>query len=327
VELGLELEKIEVERARRRQESTYPKEGQKGFQPAVLASRDANIDDNAGKPGRTAEKIANKVGISRSTYLRAKKIKKYISEETRQKLRSGKGSITKEYWKARKEEKRQKLITEPPTIDLPQNIELHHADFVTYCEDNIPTNSIDLIYTDPPYGEEAVHYYHDLAMVAIRLLKNGGNLVTFTGQYMLPEVIRALSSTGLRYFWTFAVIHSGNTQAIHPRKILCNWKPMLWFVKGEQSNALEYIDDHIVSDAPNKVEHKWAQSVKEAEHVIKRLTTGGNQIVLDPMMGSGTMGMAALKLGRKFIEIDIEKESFETASYCKLIEREGKDVF
>jgi 16S rRNA G966 N2-methylase RsmD len=269
----------------------------------LQSSNDANDDNDAGKPGRTSEKIAEKIGVSKRTYERAKKVKNLISEETKEKLRSGKGSISKEYYKIRKEEKRQKLIAEPPTIDLPENIELHHADFVSYCEEKIPPNSIDLIYTDPPYGEEAVHYYSDLAKTAIRVLKNGGNLVTFTGQYMLPEVIRALSSTGLRYFWTFAVIHSGNTQAIHPRKILCNWKPMLWFVKGEQSNALEYIDDHIVSQPPNKGDHKWAQSVVEAEHVIKRLTTGGNQIVLDLMMGSGTTGMAALKLGRSLSEL------------------------
>jgi DNA modification methylase len=133
-------------------------------------------------------------------------------------------------------------------------------------------------------------------------------------------VLRVLSSTGLRYFWTLAVIHSGPSQAIHPRKILCNWKPLLWFIKGEKANALEYIDDHIISQKPNKEDHKWAQSPIEAEHVIKRLTVE-NQIVLDPFMGSGTTGIAALKLGRKFIGIDIEKKSFEIASYCKLIER------
>jgi 16S rRNA G966 N2-methylase RsmD len=304
--LGDELEKIEEERAKRRQQSTIPEKGQKGFQPVVWASQDAHTGTGEKeKTGRTSEIIAQKVGVSRRTYERGKKVKQNSSEETKKKLRSGKGSIKKEYDKIRKEEKKQEALAQPPVISLPQNVELHHADFVSYCEDNIPTNSVDMIYTDPPYGEDAVHYYSSLAKTAVRILKNGGNLVTFTGQYALPEVLRALSSTGLTYYWTFAVIHSGNTQAIHPRKILCNWKPMLWFVKGDCTNALEYIDDHIVSEKPNKTEHKWAQSFVEAEHVIKSLTVE-NQIVLDLMMGSGTTGIAALKLGRKFIGIDIE---------------------
>jgi DNA modification methylase len=38
-----------------------------------------------------------------------------------------------------------------------------------------------------------------------------------------------------------------------------------------------------------------------------------NQIVLDPFMGSGTTGIAALKLKCQFIGIEIDKESFSKA--------------
>ena len=50
----------------------------------------------------------------------------------------------------------------------------------------------------------------------------------------------------------------------------------------------------------------------EAEHVIRALTVE-NQIILDPFMGSGTTGIAALNLKRKFIGIEIDKERFEIA--------------
>ncbi len=36
-------------------------------------------------------------------------------------------------------------------------------------------------------------------------------------------------------------------------------------------------------------------------------------LILDPFMGSGTTGVAALKLGRKFIGIEIEPKYFDIA--------------
>ena len=72
------------------------------------------------------------------------------------------------------------------------------------------------------------------------------------------------------------------------------------------------IDDYIESVAPPKLEHEWQQSTVEAQYVIKNLTLE-NQTVLDPMMGSGTTGIAALKLNRKFIGIEKDVQTFEIA--------------
>ena len=43
--------------------------------------------------------------------------------------------------------------------------------------------------------------------------------------------------------------------------------------------------------------------------MIKPLTVEGN-VVLDPFMGSGTTGEAALKLKRRFIGIEIDEEHY-----------------
>ena len=42
-----------------------------------------------------------------------------------------------------------------------------------------------------------------------------------------------------------------------------------------------------------------------------------NETILDPFMGSGTTGVAAVKLGRKFIGIEIEERYFSIA--CRRI--------
>lgn len=52
------------------------------------------------------------------------------------------------------------------------------------------------------------------------------------------------------------------------------------------------------------------------EWIVDLATTRG-QTILDPFMGSGTTGVAAVKLGRKFIGIEIEPKYFDIA--CRRI--------
>jgi DNA modification methylase len=124
------------------------------------------------------------------------------------------------------------------------------------------------------------------------------------------------NNLGLKYWWTLAVKHSGNHTKIYPRHVFAEWKPILWYVKGERANnsvISNTIGDYIESVAPLKIEHEWQQSTVEAQYVIKNLTIQ-NQIVLDPMMGTGTTGLATLNLRRKFIGIEKNPETFEIAS-------------
>ena len=98
---------------------------------------------------------------------------------------------------------------------------------------------------------------------------------------------------------------------IKSQKIFVNWKPLLWFVKGsKRRNYIEYVRDLVESTPPEKALHEWAKPVTEAAYYIKHLTLEGDT-VMDPMMGSGTTGVVAINLKRKFIGIEIDKERFE----------------
>jgi DNA modification methylase len=121
-----------------------------------------------------------------------------------------------------------------------------------------------------------------------------------------------MKDSGLIYWWIFAMIHSGATTRMYKQKVHVGWKPLLWFVKGKSTNALNDISDIIKSEPVDKALHKWEQSTVEADHCIKYLTME-NQTVADPFMGSGTTGISALRNGRKFIGIEKDESNFLTA--------------
>jgi hypothetical protein len=103
---------------------------------------------------------------------------------------------------------------------------------------------------------------------------------------------------------------------MHGRGVYVHCKPLLWYVKGERrrEGCSKSFPDFVQSERPEKVLHgkSWEQSPVEAEYMLDACSVE-NQIVLDPMMGSGTTGIAALKLNRNFIGIEINKNEFVTA--------------
>ena len=58
--------------------------------------------------------------------------------------------------------------------------------------------------------------------------------------------------------------------------------------------------------------HPTQKPIGLLKHLIKIASNEGN-IVLDPFMGVGSTGVAALRMDRRFVGIEIEKEYFEAA--------------
>jgi 16S rRNA G966 N2-methylase RsmD len=327
-ELAYKLEGIYKEQARLRQ--LLKLKNVKDKLPSSLWSNDHNennvknhtINGKEENKGRVIDIISKNNDLSPKTYQRAKTIIENGSEEVKEKLRVNKTTISKEYEKIRRDRKRQELLSQLNIQSDKNKMEnngckIFLGDLIDRSTKEIADSSIDLIFTDPPYGKEYLNLYQELAKVAIRILKPGGNLVFFVGHIILDEVFNIFHNhnSDLKYWWTFAVKHSGRHQKIYPRYVFVEWKPLLWYVKGDQLNDLvisNTIGDYIESTAPSKVMHPWEQSMVEAEHIIKNLTLE-NQMVLDPMMGTGTTGIAALNLNRKFIGIEEDKEIFEIA--------------
>lgn len=81
---------------------------------------------------------------------------------------------------------------------------------------------------------------------------------------------------------------------------------------------------NILSEMPPRERcHPNEKPLKLMRRIVEAHTLPGD-VVLDPFMGSGTTGVAALGLGRKFIGIELDESHFETA--CRRIEASTKQA-
>lgn len=177
--------------------------------------------------------------------------------------------------------------------------------------DKIPDDSVDLIFCDPPYLRKFIPLYGDLAVFANNKLRDGGSLVCYVGHYNLKDYLDLITPL-LKYWWILSIKLDKVGFPMNNRHVVPRWKPLLWFVKGDKYEG-KYIYDSIESKFQGKNYHSWQQSTIEASHVIERLTEEGDT-VCDPVLGSGSTGVAALEKHRKFIGIEIDPETYKIAT-------------
>ena len=296
-------------------------------------------NDNSGYPsnvqictlGRINEKIAKDTGVSARQVSKVETILEKARSELKERVLSGTTRIDKAYKQIINEERRLKMVTETQlSLSIAagnsnsnnstsfNRIKLLEGDMrkLAYDPKLIPDNSIDLIFTDPLYHRQYLPLFVNLAEVAGRVLKDGGSLVTYVGQYALPEILDNLRQlkTRLRYWHEFCIKLEGPQFArLNNPVIIVRWKHLLWFVKGEKPQLPldnSSIDDLIESKRPDKSLNRFTQSAVEAEYIISKLTIEDMQ-VLDPFLGEGTTAIAAVNLNRRFIGIDIAAEAIE----------------
>lgn len=192
--------------------------------------------------------------------------------------------------------------------DIPQklkigNIDIRYGDFRSVLS-NISDSSVGMILTDPPYGKSHLSQWADLAIFAVRVLKSGGILMTYSGQSYLPIVMDALGKH-LNYIWIIAQLGKGPKTIIHDRHFYSSWKPMLVYAK-ESYNSITWVDDITGKGGAEKNLHDWQQAEKEAIWAINSFSKNG-ELIVDPFLGGGTTAVAAYQTGHPFIGCDIDK--------------------
>ncbi len=125
-------------------------------------------------------------------------------------------------------------------------------------------------------------------------------------------MLDGLRRGGLTYWWTAAYVTPNANSQEHQHRIHGHWKALIGFSKGAYAGP--YVRDVITAgpDVGDKALHRWGQSEAGFLDIIRNFSKPGD-VILDPTMGSGTTGVAALRLGRYFIGIEIEAVTFVIA--------------
>lgn len=178
--------------------------------------------------------------------------------------------------------------------------------------DHIEEESVDLILTDPPYPKEYLHCWKELAQFAAHALKEGGSLVTLSGQVWFNEVIKILDAEPtLKYWWTHCLYHAGAGVSDNRGRNICHnrWKPILWYIKTKRTKHSQY-KDYYISEHRDKRYHNWGQSEKPSIQLANAYTEPG-QLIVDPFLGGGTNAIAAINAKCDFIGADIDATNID----------------
>ena len=180
----------------------------------------------------------------------------------------------------------------------------------------IPDNSIDLIFTDPPYAHEYLYLYEWLAEWASRVLKDDGFLISYAGVYWKNKVYQIMDQH-LEYFYDYVEYNTGNSTVLWPRKTISRYKSLLCYRKKggtglPVTNVIGVFVDDKIKKFGDKRYHKWGQVESTARYYIE-VFTDQNDIVIDPFAGGGTTPVVCKKLHRLHIGFENDLESFKIA--------------
>jgi len=199
------------------------------------------------------------------------------------------------------------------------------------CLEVMPTlGKVDAVVTDPPYGIN-----ENSKKVASRgKLANPTNYGDFEWDKEPPskELIDLVLNTAKH-----CIIFGGNYFHLPPTSC--------WLVWDKQNGENDFADCELawtnLKKAVRRVYWRWNGMIRKGDDVREHPTQKpvgvmewcighlpeSTETILDPFMGSGTTGVACVKLGRKFIGIELDEKYFDIA--CRRIEEAYKqpDLF
>lgn len=189
------------------------------------------------------------------------------------------------------------------------------------CLEVLPVLSgIDAVVTDPPYGIGKAEWDSEFRESDLDLWFSVAKKVcVIPGIWALGLCIKAMGS---RYVWTVAGYKP--SAMTNGRIGLNKWQPVV--IGGEfQRCGADAFQFHPSDTGLNG--HPCQKPEQFMDWIVSRLTVE-NTTILDPYMGSGTTGVACIRMGRRFIGIEIGKKYWQIAvDRCKKAIREDNSSF
>ena len=206
--------------------------------------------------------------------------------------------------------------------------------YVGDCLEILPMlGTVDCCITDPPYGVSGQQNTASANRECGK--KNAYGMFVDSKEYVrsvaVPAVIAALSISKR------GVLFPGNaclTLYPAPQSFGCFYQPASVGLQSwgrSDSQPIFYYGKHPVggralpgskcsyqlTEAPDVNGHPCPKPTQAMRSIVAASSIEG-ETILDPFMGSGTTGVAAVQMGRKFIGIEIERKYFDIA--CRRIE-------
>jgi site-specific DNA-methyltransferase (adenine-specific) len=180
-----------------------------------------------------------------------------------------------------------------------EGITIYHGD----CREAIQFDDFAVLVSDPPYPNNAGHF--DAAVpAAVEVLSawSGAEAMVFWSELMQPPCSLPL-----------VAVHIWHRNNVNGRP----YEPIYHFAadgvkRRSEVRACPAVFDGAGAGCVEYVGHPTQKSEPIMRFVISRLRAQG--VVLDPFMGSGTTLVAAKRLGKQAIGIDIEERYCEIAA-------------
>jgi DNA modification methylase len=195
------------------------------------------------------------------------------------------------------------------------------------CRDILPTlggGKVDLVLTDPPYGINE-NTKKNMSRGCIAKPTDYGDF-DWDKSPVPQELIDSVIAAGEQ-----AIVFGGNYYAVPPASC--------WLIWDKINGASDFADCEMAwTNIPKAVrlyrqmwngmlrdgEERGVQRVHPTQKPVALMAWCIQQVkvaetILDTFMGSGTTGVAAIRLGRKFIGIERERKYFDIA--CQRIEQ------
>ena len=206
----------------------------------------------------------------------------------------------------------------------------------------IKDESIDLIVTDPPYkvtkrgnaGNSGGMMQKKLSMQGkifkhndlkpkdyipefYRLLKDGSHCYIMTNHVNLQEMINTATECGFKFIKSI-IWNKGNK--IMGQYYMSQFEYILFFRKGKGKRINKCGTSDILNIPNKKTKGEDGKNIHDTEkpvELMKILIENSSQekdIVLDPFMGVGAVGIACKELNRTCLGIELDKKYFDIAN-------------
>ena len=191
---------------------------------------------------------------------------------------------------------------------------------------------IDCIITDPPYFvlpkgkkgfedfdwdnfkdmETFLNFTKEWFMLSYSLLKPDSSMFIFWSQKYLKEGANIFNPARYLFWQHNNLVLGGNGDFAY------DYEPIFYIKKGnpklkegKHSCLFNYTKPQS-NFKIDKLQHPTQKPIKLLEHIVNILPESTN-IILDPFMGSGTTGVAAIKASKEFLGIEKETKYFNIA--------------